>query len=55
MKMAETQTGRIERRGVMLVISSPSGAGKSTLIRCVNRLVDATDGTIHLGDREITG
>lgn len=40
--------------GQLVALIGPSGAGKSTLIRCVNRLVDATEGTIHLGDREIT-
>jgi len=41
--------------GQLVALIGPSGAGKSTLIRCVNRLVDATAGTIHLGEREITG
>ena len=41
--------------GQLVALIGPSGAGKSTLIRCVNRLVDATEGQIHLGDREITG
>ncbi|MGV6811185.1 MAG: phosphonate ABC transporter ATP-binding protein [Brevirhabdus sp.] len=41
--------------GQLVALIGPSGAGKSTLIRCVNRLVDATEGSIHLGDREITG
>ncbi|MDJ0821620.1 MAG: phosphonate ABC transporter ATP-binding protein [Paracoccaceae bacterium] len=41
--------------GQLVALIGPSGAGKSTLIRCVNRLVDATEGKIHLGDREITG
>lgn len=40
--------------GQLVALIGPSGAGKSTLIRCVNRLVDATEGQIHLGDREIT-
>ncbi len=31
-----------------LAIIGPSGAGKSTLIRCVNRLVEPTGGTINL-------
>ena len=40
--------------GQFVALIGPSGAGKSTLIRCVNRLVDATNGTIQLGEREIT-
>lgn len=37
-----------------MALIGPSGAGKSTLIRCVNRLVEPTRGTIRLGDIEIT-
>lgn len=40
--------------GQVLALIGPSGAGKSTLIRCVNRLVDPTAGTIFLDDTEIT-
>ena len=40
--------------GQLVALIGPSGAGKSTLIRCVNRLVEATEGQIQLGDREIT-
>ncbi|WP_282606205.1 phosphonate ABC transporter ATP-binding protein [Pelagibius sp. Alg239-R121] len=36
-----------------LAIIGPSGAGKSTLIRCVNRLVEPTDGTITLLDQDV--
>jgi phosphonate transport system ATP-binding protein len=39
----------------VVAIIGPSGAGKSTLIRCVNRLVEPTAGSIRLGDSEITG
>jgi phosphonate transport system ATP-binding protein len=35
-------------------IIGPSGAGKSTLIRCINRLVEPTGGSIHLFGDEIT-
>jgi phosphonate transport system ATP-binding protein len=40
-------------RQVMALIG-PSGAGKSTVIRCINRLVEPTAGTIMLNDVEIT-
>ncbi len=41
--------------GQVIALIGPSGAGKSTLIRCVNRLVEPTAGTIRLGDTRITG
>jgi phosphonate transport system ATP-binding protein len=44
----------IERPEVVAVIGS-SGAGKSTLIRCINRLVEPTAGSIRLGTTEIVG
>lgn len=37
----------------MVGIIGPSGAGKSTLLRMVNRLTDATRGSIRVNDREI--
>lgn len=41
--------------GQVVGLIGPSGAGKSTLIRCVNRLVEPSIGTITLGDTPITG
>lgn len=38
----------------VVTIIGPSGAGKSTLIRCINRLVEPTAGTITLDDIDIT-
>ncbi|KAA0911406.1 glycine betaine/L-proline ABC transporter ATP-binding protein [Pusillimonas sp. ANT_WB101] len=41
--------------GELLVIMGLSGSGKSTLIRCLNRLIDPTEGTIRVDDEPITG
>lgn len=38
---------------VVMIIGS-SGAGKSTLIRCINRLIEPTTGSVMLHDTEIT-
>jgi len=35
-------------------IIGPSGAGKSTLIRCINRLVQSSSGSIHFDGRDVT-
>ena len=37
----------------VIAIIGPSGAGKSTLIRCINRLVEPTSGSIRLGETDI--
>ena len=42
------------RGGEFLVILGPSGAGKSTLLRCINRLVDPSEGQIFHNGTEIT-
>ncbi len=41
------------RKGEVLVICGPSGSGKSTFIRCINRLEDYQQGTIHIEGRDI--
>lgn len=40
--------------GEFVSIIGPSGAGKSTLLRCINRLVDASQGSIFLDGRDVT-
>ena len=41
------------KEGEFLSIIGPSGAGKSTVLRCINRLVDATDGKIINDGKDI--
>ncbi len=40
--------------GEFLVVIGLSGSGKSTLLRCINRLIDSTDGRVLLDDADIT-
>jgi phosphonate transport system ATP-binding protein len=40
--------------GQVVGLIGPSGAGKSSLIRCVNRLVEPSQGTIRLGDLDLS-
>ena len=55
-------TGQRALNGVSLTVAlpqvvaiiGPSGAGKSTLIRCVNRLVEPTSGSVVLDGTDIT-
>src|ERR1700756_1079180 len=56
------RTGDLALKGIDLDVSDgeavaligPSGAGKSTGIRCINRLVEPTAGTVTLNKTEIT-
>jgi phosphonate transport system ATP-binding protein len=41
--------------GEFVVIMGRSGAGKSTLLRCLNRLVEPTEGRVWLDGHEISG
>jgi len=40
--------------GDFLVVIGLSGSGKSTLLRCINRLIDPTEGKISWDDTDIT-
>ena len=42
-------------KGEVVVIIGPSGAGKSTVLRCINRMIDATDGSIDFEGTDVTG
>lgn len=41
--------------GEFAVFVGPSGCGKSTLLRSIAGLEDISGGTIHIGDRDVTG
>lgn len=40
--------------GEIVVIMGLSGSGKSTLVRCLNRLIEPTEGKIFIDDQEVT-
>ena len=42
----------ITEPGIVAIIG-PSGTGKSTLLRCINRLIDPTDGQILFNDADL--
>lgn len=41
-------------RGEFLIIIGLSGSGKSTLLRCINRLIEPTEGKIFFAGRDVT-
>lgn len=41
------------KEGEFVVVIGPSGAGKSTFIRCINRMVDPTNGAIEFNGSDI--
>ena len=42
------------QQGEILVVMGLSGSGKSTFVRCLNRLIDPTAGSIHVDGTDIT-
>jgi phosphonate transport system ATP-binding protein len=42
------------QQGEFVVVIGLSGSGKSTLLRCINRLVEPTDGSIYLSGEDVT-
>lgn len=42
------------RRGEFVSVIGSSGAGKSTMLRCVNRLIDPTQGTVLFDGEDVT-
>ena len=42
------------RDGEFMVLVGPSGCGKSTLLQMLAGIVEASEGTIHIGDQDVT-
>jgi glycine betaine/proline transport system ATP-binding protein len=40
--------------GEILVVMGLSGSGKSTCLRCINRLIEPTAGSVHIDDTDVT-
>jgi len=40
--------------GELISVIGPSGAGKSTLLRCINRLIEPSEGTVRFDGEDIT-
>jgi phosphonate transport system ATP-binding protein len=41
------------KRGEFVAVIGPSGSGKTTLVRCINRLIDASDGSIRFDKKDM--
>jgi phosphonate transport system ATP-binding protein len=42
-------------QGEFIAVIGPSGSGKTTLIRCINRLIDASGGSISFDNKDLLG
>src|SRR5918997_67300 len=42
------------RDGEFMVLVGPSGCGKSTMLQMLAGIVEVSEGTIHIGDRDVT-
>ena len=41
--------------GELFFLLGPSGCGKTTLLRCIAGFCRAEEGSIHIGDKDVTG
>jgi len=51
--VAVSDVGFAVRPGEIFVVMGLSGSGKSTLIRCINRLIEPTRGSIHIDGEDM--
>ncbi len=54
LKPALTKVNFKISEGEMVAVVGPSGAGKSTLLRCINRLIEPSEGSVSFQDKNIS-
>lgn len=52
-KQVLSQISMEVNEGEFVSIIGPSGAGKSTFLRCINRMIDTTEGEIYFDDENV--
>ena len=41
------------KKGEVISIVGPNGSGKTTLLKCINRILEAKDGAVTIGENDV--